>query len=44
MYSKQEVHRRKSAAKKAAQRDAGKTEKKSRSNRRVSKGAKAAKG
>jgi uncharacterized protein len=44
MYSKQEVRRRKSAAKKAARRDAGKTEKKSRSNRRMSKGAKAAKG
>jgi SET domain-containing protein len=43
MYSKQEVLRRKSAAKKATQRDAGKTEKKSRSNRRMGKDAKVAK-
>jgi SET domain-containing protein len=43
MYSKQEVRRRKSAAKKAALRDAGKAEKKSLPNRGTGKDAKAAK-
>jgi SET domain-containing protein len=42
MYSKQEVRRRKSAAKKATRRDAGKTEKKNPGNRRIGKDAKAA--
>ena len=43
MYSKQEVQRRKSAAKKAVRRDAGETGKKNRNSRRTGKDAKAAK-
>jgi uncharacterized protein len=42
MYSKQELRRRKSAAKKAARPDAPKTEKKNPGNRRMGKDAKAA--
>jgi hypothetical protein len=44
MYSRQEMRRRESAAKKAVPRDAGKTEKKNRGNRRTVKDARAAKG
>jgi uncharacterized protein len=43
MYSKQEVQRRKSAAKKAVRRDASETGKKNRNSRRTGKDAKAAK-
>ncbi|HEY1903157.1 MAG TPA: SET domain-containing protein-lysine N-methyltransferase [Terracidiphilus sp.] len=44
MYSKEEMRRRGSAAKKAQPREAGKTENRNRGNRRIGKDARAAKG